>query len=288
MSFEDEGFCVVRELVPAAKIDALLAERDTLIKPSRHAFYRHCRDRWEKSAVDAHGHIEQSFIDVHDGLHPELASFSHRVREILCSEDIARTLERITGDRAHRLVLSMMYDANVETPPHQDAWGLDSNPRGHLLGGWFALEDIDERAGRFYVMRGSHRHEFDRATCSDRTRWEHENRLYVDGRPEQLYAPALAKGDAMFWSASVIHGSLPTRDPRFSRKSLTAHYLPRGFELGSMFGARRKQPTYTHETAIPYRKVEPSHPLVTAARDRWPEAWNRARRWLAVVPFTSL
>ncbi|MBS0471127.1 MAG: hypothetical protein JSR60_08655 [Proteobacteria bacterium] len=40
-------------------------------------------------------------------------------------------------------------------------------------------------------------------------------------------APALAKGDVLFWNALTVHGSLPTTQPEHSRRSFTAHFIPK-------------------------------------------------------------
>jgi phytanoyl-CoA hydroxylase len=145
-------------------------------------------------------------------------------------------LTEITGFDSFHLMQTMLFDANTETQAHQDCWYLDTVPNGHLLAGWIALEDIDERAGRFYVLPKSHELDFH----SDKPGITHEEWLarvkeHVAGHPEQVYAPALNKGDVLFWNSHTIHGALPTRDPGFSRKSLTAHYMPSGFEFGSLF-----------------------------------------------------
>jgi phytanoyl-CoA hydroxylase len=42
----------------------------------------------------------------------------------------------------------------------------------------------------------------------------------------QCVAPALKKGDVLFWHGKTIHGSLATAQPQFSRSSFTAHYMP--------------------------------------------------------------
>src|SRR5437868_1435534 len=38
-------------------------------------------------------------------------------------------------------------------------------------------------------------------------------------------APALSKGDVLFWAAKTIHGSLRTTEPTHSRRSFTAHFI---------------------------------------------------------------
>lgn len=39
-------------------------------------------------------------------------------------------------------------------------------------------------------------------------------------------APALSKGDVLFWAAETIHDSLLTTEPTSSRRSFTAHFIP--------------------------------------------------------------
>jgi phytanoyl-CoA hydroxylase len=138
---------------------------------------------------------------------------------------------------------TMLFDANTETQSHQDYWYLDSVPNGHLLAAWIALEDIDERAGRFYVVPKSQMLDF----YSDTPGLEHDDWIarikgYVAAHPEQVYAPALNKGDVLFWNSHTIHGALPNKDPHLSRKSLTAHYMPSEFEFGNIFLTKENLP----------------------------------------------
>jgi phytanoyl-CoA hydroxylase len=44
---------------------------------------------------------------------------------------------------------------------------------------------------------------------------------------DAVVTPALRKGDAILWHGNLIHGAHPVTDSRFSRKSVTAHYVPR-------------------------------------------------------------
>jgi len=39
----------------------------------------------------------------------------------------------------------------------------------------------------------------------------------------------------LFWNSRTVHGALPTKDGKFSRKSLTAHYLPSHMAFGNLF-----------------------------------------------------
>jgi phytanoyl-CoA hydroxylase len=42
----------------------------------------------------------------------------------------------------------------------------------------------------------------------------------------EIRAPALQKGDVLFWNALTIHGSLDSQDPKRSRSSVTCHAIP--------------------------------------------------------------
>jgi len=45
----------------------------------------------------------------------------------------------------------------------------------------------------------------------------------------------LKKGDVLFWNSRTVHGSLETKNPKYSRKSLTAHYLPSQYQSGRRY-----------------------------------------------------
>ena len=240
--FGETGFSIVRGLIPAGAIDRLLAlyRRDLL--PSSRSFYRQSTGRWERNVRNEHGYVQNSFLDIHD--YRMYDEFSAAARDIYCSTAVQQALAEITGQGEHRLVQSMLFDQNTATEAHQDRYYLDSVPGGQLLAGWFALEDIDERAGRFFVVPGSHRTEFPLtdAELDDNDLYLRRIAAWMDGR--KPVAPALAKGDVLFWSSGTVHGSLPTQDASFSRRSLTAHYLPAAAHFGNRRGVFPTQPKY--------------------------------------------
>jgi phytanoyl-CoA hydroxylase len=231
--YETHGYVVRRQLIDPALIDQLVAQYQQTIVPSRYPFFRQDRNRYEPHQINAYGHVQQSFLDIHD--YQEFPEFSHHVKQIVCSQALQTALQSITGcDQAH-VMQTMLFDANTATPPHQDWWYLDSVPNGHLLGAWIALEDIDERAGRFFVIPGS----TDVALHGDKdlphSQWMARLRQYCDQHQSRISAPALKKGDVLFWNSRTVHGALPTIDPAFSRKSITAHFLPADYAFGNLF-----------------------------------------------------
>jgi phytanoyl-CoA hydroxylase len=69
----------------------------------------------------------------------------------------------------------------------------------------------------------------------------------------------------LFWNSRTVHGSLPTKDESFSRKSLTAHYLPAGHAFGNLFAEKRNLPYKEHEGVRFYRN-QPDYSV-----------WNRVK-----------
>jgi phytanoyl-CoA hydroxylase len=249
------GYVVLRNLVPRSAIEELLKVYAAEIVPSNYPFFRQNTNSYEPNKLTTHGYVQQAFLDIHD--YSKYPRFSSSAREIFCAPGIIQALRRVTGFDTFSLMQTMMFDRNTETPGHQDWYYLDSVPSGNLIAGWIALEDIDERAGRFYVMRGSKQRDFG-AQLAGRTHadWLAVIKTYIDSHPEDVSAPALRAGDVLFWNSRTVHGSLPTRDEAFSRKSLTAHYLPGGFEFGNLFAVKQNIPYKSHLN-VPFYRNQP-------------------------------
>jgi phytanoyl-CoA hydroxylase len=236
--YQKNGYVVVRNLIPHARLDAVLHFYQNDIVTARHPFFRQNTYTYEKSTIDQYGHIKESFLDVHN--YKKYPDFSNSIKDVLCSLEMRNTLSEISGFETFNLMQGMLFDANTATFPHQEWWYLDSIPHGHLTIAWIALEDIAAEAGRFYVMAEAEDNQDFRDGNPEMSHgeWAQRIRDYVDANLDRVIAPDLRKGDVLFFNSKVIHGSLPTQDPRFSRKSLTAHYLPAQFEFGNLFKAR--------------------------------------------------
>jgi phytanoyl-CoA hydroxylase len=232
--YREYGYVVVRQLISSAAITKLLDAYTRDILPSKSRFYRQNTDRYEPNRLSSSGFVEQAFLDIH--AYKRYPAFRAAALTIFFSPELRQALTRIDGSADHNLMQSMLFDANTATPPHQDWWYLDSVPGGNLLAAWIALEDIHEDAGRFFVIPGSHRlvlHDPDMKM--PHSEWLARVRRYVDTHQTQVRAPALQRGDVLFWNSRTIHGSLKTLDSRHSRKSLTAHFLPSTMQFGNLF-----------------------------------------------------
>ena len=232
--YETYGYCIFRNLIPTEMIDRLVEHYRTDIVPSSYPFFRQNTDAYEPNKLTDHGYVKQSFLDIHD--YSEFTEFSRCARDIYTSDAMRSALHAATGYDSFNLMQTMLFDANTETKPHQDWWYLDSVPNGNLIASWIALEDIDERAGRFFVIPKSFQVDLHSDTPDlKHSQWMQRMAKYVEEHRDEVIAPALNKGDVLFWNSRTIHGSLNTRDPSFSRKSLTAHYLPSHMDFGNLF-----------------------------------------------------
>ena len=98
----------------------------------------------------------------------------------------------------------------------------------------FALEDISMESGPFYVMPKSHKEYIERSN-NDFMKKDHEvfvERIAKRIIDEHLVAKPLClkKGSIVIWHPFLIHGSFPSTCDSASRKSMTAHYYPLGYE----------------------------------------------------------
>jgi phytanoyl-CoA hydroxylase len=109
-------------------------------------------------------------------------------------------------------------------------------------------------AGRFFVLPSSQAQDFG-AKNAGRTHseWLAVIRDYVAAHRNEICAPALSAGDVLFWNSRTVHGSLPTQDEAYSRKSLIAHYLPNGFSFGNLFSVKSNLSYKDHEGVRFYR-----------------------------------
>ncbi|RZL11232.1 MAG: hypothetical protein EOP40_03530 [Rubrivivax sp.] len=231
----EHGYVVMDQVVPHAHIDRLMKLYQGQILHSKAKFYRQNTNVYDANRMTPAGHVIQSFLDIHH--YKKFPDFRQAALDLYFSDELLGALSNVTGYGKHNLMQSMLFDANATTPPHQDWWYLDSVPNGKLLGAWIALEDIHEDAGRFFVLPGTHHVQMHEANLAH-SDWLARMKNFMVSHPDMVKAPALKKGDVLFWNSRTIHGSLPTRDMQYSRKSLTAHFMPSELTFGNLFTAK--------------------------------------------------
>lgn len=127
-----------------------------------------------------------------------------------------------------------------EQRAHSDSIHMTTEPLGHLIAAWTALEDCSEENGPLFYYPGSHRLPY--VTAKDypagHTFWtigRYRNERYEDKIEEVIKANKLKKkvftgkaGDVFIWHANLLHGGSPIAKEGATRRSMVAHYYTEG------------------------------------------------------------
>jgi phytanoyl-CoA hydroxylase len=233
--YEQEGYVVVRELLPAEFCDAAREAFAAEVKPYRGFIYRQASANPENHIFSAHGYMLNSILNIQDLPSSCMGNFRGKGLALLTHHRLQKIVSVILGEPG-KLVQSMYFEGNPVTWPHQDTYYLDAAEIGRMTAVWVAVEDIRPGAGRFFVYPGSHKIEMPRNGKDFDIAFHHDRykslvRDVIREHKLECRAPALNKGDALFWSSKTIHGSLQTTQSEFTRSSFTAHFIPESMEF---------------------------------------------------------
>jgi len=249
--YEEFGYIIVRKLVQLSLCDELVAAFRKEVKPFTGPLLRQASARLGTHLFTADGFMANALLSVQDLVEPCFVQFRTRAIDVMAGQHTQKILRKLLIDTP-LLVESMYFESTlIGVPLHADGDYMDSDVPGTMLGAWFALEDIAPLAGRFVLVPRSHRleraggraaaayrefrtrHARTSATSGSDMRTNVKRRLEeaallhraISENGLSVIAPMLEKGDAVFWSAGTIHGSLPPESRDQSRNSLTAHYI---------------------------------------------------------------
>lgn len=227
---DEHGWALFPGLLPAAHCGAVLEAFRREVKPDQAFLRARPGTTRGKPLLTEGGFVREPVRDLHLEPPRRFPDFQRACLALLGHPDLQGAVRALLGEDGV-VVETNVYEGNPVTWAHQDGWYFDSTPPGRLIGAWIALEPIHQDAGRFFVCPGSHKLdmrsygvEFDVAVNV-----APYARLVLDViRQEGLAreAPALEAGDAVFWTANTIHGTLETRDPARSRASMNLHIIP--------------------------------------------------------------
>jgi phytanoyl-CoA hydroxylase len=228
--YEREGYVVIRGLIEADECDRAHEIFEREVKPSDKFIYRQTTANPERHVYTSYGYMLNPILNVQSldpGYFPE---FRKAGTSLLTSEPMQAVLRALFGEPS-KLVQSMYFEGNPATWAHQDTYYLDSEHLGAMTAVWLAVEDIKPGGGRFYVYPGSHLYDMaknggDFDVAFNHARYKALVRQVIEQQGFECRAPALSKGDVLFFNAKTIHGSLDSPDGQYSRRSFTAHYIP--------------------------------------------------------------
>lgn len=228
--YEDNGYVVMRGLLGRDVCAQMRSAFEQEVKPFSGYIYRQASANPEKHRFTDAGTMLNSILNPVSVNPRFFPLFRQKATQILASDALFEATECLLGEQAG-LAQSMYFEGNPATWAHQDCYYLDSADQGRLVGAWIALEDIDAKAGRFYVYPESHKIDTLRNAQEMEIAYHHDRYKQhvldlIESKGLKKKVPALQAGDVLFWNSRTIHGAEEAKDHRYSRNSLTAHLIP--------------------------------------------------------------
>ncbi|MEP9366203.1 phytanoyl-CoA dioxygenase family protein [Xanthobacter sp. VNH20] len=162
-----------------------------------------------------------------------------RVREIAANPDVLDMISAIYGREAFAFQ-TLNFAVGTQQEAHSDHAHFNSIPDRFMCGVWLAFEDVDSENGPLFYYPGSHRwpsYQNEHLGVSYKQIDGHfrEYRKYVrlwnelaaqEGIQREIFRAR--KGQALLWSANILHGGSAQVDPSRTRWSQVTHYFFKG------------------------------------------------------------
>lgn len=196
--------------------DADFEARAEAIKASLHA--RYPWDKWHAGNADMRV--------------AEAWTFDENVRAIATNQIVVDLLSKLYGRRAWPFQ-TLNFPVGTQQHFHTDAIHFSSIPERFMCGVWVALEDIGDDQGPLEYYRGSHKWPIytnehvgviPKGDTTDQLTYHElwEGLVELTGVEREVFRPK--KGQALIWTANLLHGGVPHRDKAKTRWSQVTHY----------------------------------------------------------------
>ena len=241
VTFDRDGYVIVRGLVPRSEVDALIADFMAIADAGP------VPGHFEPKGAVGPTHTDAGPSDplrIYPRImHPHL--FHQRSMDYLLDVRITDVVAQLLGEEplACQTMLYFKPPGARGQSLHQDNFYLKVEP-GTCIAAWIALDVVDRDNGGLELIPGTHRMEIfcpEEADSSVSFTREH-----VPPPPGLSAVPAdMQPGDVLFFNGSVVHGSAPNDSPDRFRRSFISHYAPgtterisNGYPTARMTGER--------------------------------------------------
>ena len=156
--------------------------------------------------------------------------FDNRIKSFATDQAILKLLKHLYGGKKVKPFQTLNFRNGTQQPVHSDSIHFNSEPFGMMCGVWLALEDIDSDQGPLVYYPESHKYpEMNYKELGlepkggDFKEYSEAIKNFTD--QEQL-VPAYAtlkQGQALIWSANLLHGG-SIRENDKTRLSQVTHY----------------------------------------------------------------
>ncbi len=162
---------------------------------------------------------------------------SKNVYEVAMNHTIIKVLNELIGMEMAPFQTLNFYKGTGQGI-HADSIHFNSKPFAAMCGVWVALEDVAVDQGPLEYYPGSHKREEMNLDFFDIKVGEEDSySRYIQGISKVIEKEGyqkefgiLKKGEAIIWSANLLHGGSPLLDPTKTRQSQVTHYYARGIK----------------------------------------------------------
>jgi hypothetical protein len=159
---------------------------------------------------------------------------SEAVKSIATAPRVLGILEELYG-RKPLPFQTLNFKMPTQQRAHSDTIHFNSRPGGFMAGVWVALEDVDMDNGPLFYYPGSQKLPEvtmqDVGVEADYSQYSHYEE-YIGKVAEESGLPVeyglIRKGQALIWSANLLHGGSPAKDPNRTRRSQVTHFFFEG------------------------------------------------------------
>lgn len=156
------------------------------------------------------------------------------VKAIAANSEVIALLSKLYGRKAFPFQ-TLNFPVGTQQQKHSDAVHFSSQPERFMCGVWLAMEDIKAEAGPLCYCPGSHkwpiisnamigRRGWNSSAHSAQSPFERVWEALVDASGIQEEIFLARKGQALIWTANLLHGGSVQTDPRLTRWSQVTHY----------------------------------------------------------------
>jgi ectoine hydroxylase-related dioxygenase (phytanoyl-CoA dioxygenase family) len=229
--WDENGFLIVKGLIPEKLVSAVNAEIETTVQ-DRRKFPNVKIDVLTGPLAGKRMPIAEAPDEVFSGslkLNDLYLDSAILRRAVLSDQLVAILSALLDGDPI--VINSLNFTRGSQQPSHFDTWYMPPPVTNKLVVSSICLEDLHPDAGPLFYYPGSHTippykfshggiHAIESEMSACRAYLESE----IASRGLRKTAFLGAAGDVFLWHAQLLHGGLPVRNWTRTRKSLVTHY----------------------------------------------------------------
>jgi hypothetical protein len=198
-----------------------ITQQSKQIKTDLTPFFENCKQNGDKNSKG----IQASRIQ--DGFR-----FSDTVKSLACDPRIISLLTKLYGRQAFAFQ-TLNFEYGSQQAAHSDAVHFHSAPERFMCGVWIALEDVTLDAGPLLYYPGSHKLPiynsrqvgFIPKDDTQQTVYEPMWNKLIESNGLRKKVFIAKAGDALIWTANLLHGGEPIIRPDATRWSQVTHYF---------------------------------------------------------------